>query len=163
MLLSFFFYFEIYVSNFIDRDFKFIIRIKRRAYRRYFFDQNSLLFFFISYLSSIWLSSRRKGYRVPYPNPLEFLHCVTRCQGILVRSCDPRDTFTKIPAPLTSRFSFFSLFFRGIRTPPLSVSSFSIGSDEPGVNLVPFLMQIPRLKVLGKLCMPRWNAKIDSI
>lgn len=163
MLLSFFFYFEIYVSNFIDRDFKFIIRIKRRAYRRYFFDQNSLFFFFLFHICHRYDSSRRKGYRVPYPNPLEFLHCVTRCQGILVRSCDPRDTFTKIPAPLTSRFSFFSLFFRGIRTPPLSVSSFSIGSDEPGVNLVPFLMQIPRLKVLGKLCMPRWNAKIDSI
>lgn len=95
----------------------------------------------------------------PYPNPLEFLHC-----NKVAYWYDPvilETHSTKMPAPLTSRFSFFSLLFlsfRGIRTQSLSVSSLSIGSDEPGANFVPFLMQIPRLKVLGKLCVPRWNA-----
>ena len=105
------------VSNFIDRYFKFTRNLnkRRRAYRRSkFFDQNSLFFFFfISYLSSIRLSPRRKGYRVPYPNPLEFLHCneVSRHIGTILWSSRHIQRRSRLPLRLDFPFFPLSLFF----------------------------------------------------
>lgn len=116
-----------------------------------------LFFFFISYLSSIRLSPRRKGYRVPYPNPLEFLHCneVSRHIGTILWSSRHIQRRSRLPLRLDFPF-FLSLFFSfGIRTQSLSVPSFSIGSDEPGANLVPFLMQIPPVKGFLENCVCR--------
>lgn len=139
-MILFFFYFQRYVSNFIHRDFRFIVTwIKEEEFTeepRYFFDQDSLFFFFfISYLSSIWLSLLVERVTVyPYPNPLEFLHCnkVSRHIGTILWSSRRIQRRCRLPLRLDFPFFFSLLFlsFRGIRTQSLSVSSLSIGSDE---------------------------------
>ena len=110
-----------------------------------------------SVVNLVWLSPPIVERVTVSPGPiLSSFFIVTRCRGILVRSCDPRDTFNEdAGSSYVWTFLFFSLSLslpflsRGIRTEPCPASPFS-SNGTSSLDFVPFPMQILRLKVPGK-------------